>query len=1038
MDAAEQSSNKKKEEDPEVPVAKKGDKKRKREQEQEELRSRCEYGPTQFMSDINPHQGGDLSKEDLINAKVRVELFDTEMLDLLLEGLSKAHYYAGGIKTICEVGQRTSGGLTSLVVHYDTRGAQRGRVYARGPSYQTMPNVLRGVLGAKVYEDHDIRNCFPNLMAQTFARCDIQCPLLNTYVNCREEALKNVAREAPHLLRKDIKEMFLQTLHCGDYRNTHSGLEIPFLTEMNAEIKNAVKAIMPFFPGEVAAAADKDSVTVEGKRVSFKGRVISLICMGYESAIMAAKSAFTLEVGWELGARIHDGEHVRTRFQSDGSTPLPFPHDACSDYVRKQTGFNVTFETKPMETKMPPLPASSTYAPALLGEKERWLFVEPDGGVAELGPNERGHQRCKVVPRNNIVQLARLALESTYQWHFGIYSHLTRCKLDAMRTAEVLGEAAAVKFEQVLSKEDTYPADESLCIEYADEDLRIKPLIGRVCAQADIHKIVLVDRDGEVLFGADAPRLRQGTELEKLVDELIEDERRLAAAETNADRIREAAAQLAKGQLAQGEYWDINEITRVARQHTDRRMAAAAVAKLMSEHFVLSRGHGRPVIYERRGQVYICRTVDDTIAGFQGLEVFLGDKCEKPENPVKVWMSFPKFCKRYDAVQFIPPCGPPCPPGVFNLFTRYAITQKEAERRVKIESSALGVSEEEYVEVLIKPLMDHIKNIVARGNEVEADWFIKWQAHIVQKPGLKTAMWTVLIGAQGAGKEVSLRPLMEILGRYAFVTHCVDSVVGQFTAPELLTVIFILFDECTFGGNTAQSNALKNLISGDTRKSRMLYCPEDNIPNFASCAAASNENDPKVELQDRRNGIFDLDPKYCGRQTATIKAYFDPIRAVPAFAWAWKLFHIDLDGFNPRNVIETKATSRAKLMSFDPHYDYLDRCLREGQLVVENTLGSSYGGEITWPEQSTLGIKPKQLYEMYKSYCECNRSRFRHKKPVGKKTFQDAWASAMPSLIKKTTRDSGVFNRVWILPSLNDAKTQFCAFLREPLSWFDD
>jgi hypothetical protein len=57
------------------------------------------------------------------------------------------------------------------------------------------------------------------------------------------------------------------------------------------------------------------------------------------------------------------------------------------------------------------------------------------------------------------------------------------------------------------------------------------------------------------------------------------------------------------------------------------------------------------------------------------------------------------------------------------------------------------------VALLIEPVIQHIRLVVARGVEAHAEWFIAWLAHMVQTPDIKTAVAVILTGAPGVGKN---------------------------------------------------------------------------------------------------------------------------------------------------------------------------------------------------------------------------------------------------------------------------------------------
>lgn len=989
------------------------------------------------------------SRDDLVQARVRREIFNRSTLTMLVEGLSQAHYSHETLARILSNGFDVPGHPEMIacdVPYKHAADTDFGRMYAQEGSYQPLPNGIRGLLieGCGHHEDTDIANAFPTFMYQVFRNHRIACPSVDAYVSNRDAVIAHIMSEAPQLSRDDVKKFFLATLHGGNYLNLNAGVVIEGMEIIRDDVRLAIDAVKGFYPELVAVMRKQNRGGCE------RGKLISMICGIYEAQVMAAKSEFTLQQGWELGCRIHDGEHVRW---SHPSTPPKFPHEQCSAFVFEKTGFNVTFVSKAIDGERPCLPRLPSFAPDPMSSDDRILLFELEGAVARLGPNERGHGRMKVEARPHLDSLAPLVDAG---WRFGLFTSLKRRRLDAMRAVEALAAAGLICDPSlVFTWEDTYRAsnahrrsvgDNEGDIAEEDNERRIKPLLGRVCGWPDMKKVTLVDVDPLAVLKSENSRLQVVGAFDGGSADVFAP---IVAALLQEKALEEERAELPPCELPDelctairdADYFDIDSLPQLARKHKeDATEARRLIAEKMSERFVYVRSPGRLMILERRGQMFCARSLADTREGFSGSMVYLGDDLV-PHNPVDIWMSLPHYCKKYTAAEFVPPGGTyELTPGTFNLFRRLAITFEEAKMRATMGAAASGMVVDKYVATLIEPQLEHIQNDICRGDADEFNFFLDWQAHLVQKPGLKTCMWCGIIGPQGAGKELAIRPLLEIFADYAYTTRDVNSVLGQYNPPEMRTNCFVFLDECTFSGNPTQAAALKGVMSGKKRRHGTKFLNEEQIHNCSSLFGASNNPIlANVENQDRRSCFLTARGRYCGPQTPESKRYFDRLLRVPAWAWAYFLYTRDITNFNTREVLRTSTTSKMKAACFEPHMDFLQRCLQDAEIICESTDGCSRPfAAVRWPESGKLVISKAKLYDHYVAYCRGNRHRFQHSKVLGKQPFLDEFVNALGGGVETCRQKQGSEKpQCFRLPNLRDARQEFCGFLKEELvDWF--
>ena len=70
-------------------------------------------------------------------------------------------------------------------------------------------------------------------------------------------------------------------------------------------------------------------------------------------------------------------------------------------------------------------------------------------------------------------------------------------------------------------------------------------------------------------------------------------------------------------------------------------------------------------------------------------------------------------------------------------------------------------------EDVIKDFLTHVKEVIARGEDVVYEYLLNWFSFILQNPGDKTEVALVITGKEGSGKNVFTDVLSKLLGRYA-------------------------------------------------------------------------------------------------------------------------------------------------------------------------------------------------------------------------------------------------------------------------------
>lgn len=168
----------------------------------------------------------------------------------------------------------------------------------------------------------------------------------------------------------------------------------------------------------------------------------------------------------------------------------------------------------------------------------------------------------------------------------------------------------------------------------------------------------------------------------------------------------------------------------------------------------------------------------------------------------KLWLQNPNKKRRTHYVMSLNPAT--VPKDTFNLFV--CKLPYPGERPTPLSAEELAV---------IEPILQHIKEVLAAGDESVNDYVIKWLAFGLQKPGQKTKVILSFFSLQGAGKGVIVNELLKnMYGKAHVVTNNIHHVVGNFnhmTANALIVVV----DEAMFT-HISEWQTMKSMVTEGT------------------------------------------------------------------------------------------------------------------------------------------------------------------------------------------------------------------------------
>jgi hypothetical protein len=178
---------------------------------------------TYWKKKLCSHPGGEKNmpkrkrQEEKPIAAILYERWDYDKLqhinELVLD--SRTEYTVTAVATEMKISP-----LSRRSVSYTSREFKEGRVYGTG--LQGCSGWIRRLCSFRYYHDLDMVNSAPNLLYQIIEKAGFSCPLLREYAVGRSDVFMRLRKEEPELASvsdKNLKEMFLKTLHGGQHTN---------------------------------------------------------------------------------------------------------------------------------------------------------------------------------------------------------------------------------------------------------------------------------------------------------------------------------------------------------------------------------------------------------------------------------------------------------------------------------------------------------------------------------------------------------------------------------------------------------------------------------------------------------------------------------------------------------------------------------------------------------------------------------------------------------------------------------------------------
>ncbi|HXA39654.1 MAG TPA: primase-helicase family protein [Phenylobacterium sp.] len=319
--------------------------------------------------------------------------------------------------------------------------------------------------------------------------------------------------------------------------------------------------------------------------------------------------------------------------------------------------------------------------------------------------------------------------------------------------------------------------------------------------------------------------------------------------------------------------------------------------------------------------------------------------------------------------------------------------------------------------------LNHLADVICRGNETAYLYALGWLAHMVQRPWEKPGVAFVVRGLKGAGKDTAAEYVSRMVGsRHAPGVSDPNQVTGRFNS-HLSSALILRVEEAFWAGDHRAEGNLKSLITAPSVFIERKGVDGVSVPNFTRFFISANASwVVPATFDERRFFVLEASEERRG-DTRYFGALYAEIEGRGPAALLHYLQNFDLAGFDVRAVPQTKGLAEQKLASLRglPRW-WLER-LQEGDLSDQEK----------W-EHGYVQVGREELRDRLAKWLE----RRRHDgDPLSAEQIGTELRKMLPDLRSSQPRLNGERRRAYIFPSLEECRTAFQRFIGHTIDWGD-
>jgi hypothetical protein len=327
-------------------------------------------------------------------------------------------------------------------------------------------------------------------------------------------------------------------------------------------------------------------------------------------------------------------------------------------------------------------------------------------------------------------------------------------------------------------------------------------------------------------------------------------------------------------------------------------------------------------------------------------------------------------------------------------------------------------------------IRDFLLQVLCNNDQSLFEYLIGYLAHMVQVPEEKPGVMIVLLGGQGTGKGVFFSLLRAIWPITTLQVSKIDQVVGKFTSALERNYI-ICMDEALFAGDRAAIDNLKSIVTEQYLHIEQKFQPSRTIESVHRLFAASNHNHfAHVESDDRRF-VFVRVSDTRQQDTVYFRAVANAISKPDTIkALVYYLNRKDISKFNVRIKPKTTEQLSQKLKSLQGFERFWYEVLTSADLEGTGRSPNSW--------TASIFIITTKVLENYKAYNKAAEKYQTLQESQVVETIKKICPTAKTGIRELTPTHRGKEQRRGIrLPSIKDARQDFCNYVGHEISWSD-
>ena len=266
----------------------------------------------------------------------------------------------------------------------------------------------------------------------------------------------------------------------------------------------------------------------------------------------------------------------------------------------------------------------------------------------------------------------------------------------------------------------------------------------------------------------------------------------------------------------------------------------------------------------------------------------------------------------------------------------------------------------------IKPIINHIREVLADRNEYVFKYIMTWLWRIINEPWNKTGIFLLFYGQQGTGKTIFADFLIEyVFGKnLSFSTNGIKPLTQRFNGCTMSKLFCCCNELSTINesGNNwhAGFDSMKNLITDkliSVEKKGMEHIMVENHINFMG--TTNNPNCIKVENGDRRYACFEVNNMYKGDYD-----YFDTLGNAMTEEGG-NHFYNYMISYPKDELVDIRRIPNTQLRT-----DLIENSKSPIERFIDDLLDECYHmDERKWISKEDKEISKKDLYTEYLYWC---------------------------------------------------------------------